>query len=105
MSNALPDPSPDSLRRSERLNVRLSPEALSTIREAAAVQQQDLTSFVLGAALDRARSVLMEDRLMRLTPHEVKQLEDAIERDPQVNEVLAARIQRVRQRTGTAAVR
>lgn len=93
-------PSPDNSRRSERLNVRLSTDALLTIREAASVQQQDLTSFVLGAALDRSRSILMEDRLMRLTPHEVGQLEDSLDRDPEVNEVLAARIRRIRQRNG-----
>ena len=99
---AVPD---ESSRRTERINVRLSPEALTTIREAASAQQQDLTSFVLGAALDRARAVLVEDRLMRLTPHEVQQLEDALDRGPQVNPVLATRLRRARLQNGQAEQR
>lgn len=48
--------------RTARLNMRLTPQALQLIREAAAAQSQDVTSFVLGAALDRARAVLTRQR-------------------------------------------
>lgn len=75
--------------KSERLNLRCSAEALATLREAAAVQGQDLTSFVMGAALDRARTVLAEDRILRLTPHEVQQLEKALVTEPAVIPQLA----------------
>lgn len=47
--------------RTARLNMRLTPQALVLIREAAAAQNQDITSFVLGAALDKARTVLTRD--------------------------------------------
>jgi uncharacterized protein (DUF1778 family) len=47
--------------RTARLNMRLTPQALVLIREAAAAQNQDITSFVLGAALDKARRVLTRD--------------------------------------------
>src|SRR5665647_2816060 len=40
--------------RSARLNMRISPDALESIREAASAQQQDVTSFVLGAAMEQA---------------------------------------------------
>ena len=80
--------------KSERLNVRLTTDALETIREAASVQQQDVTSFVLGAALERARAVLAEDRLLRLTPHEVNELEKALDSDPQVVPQLASLFRR-----------
>ena len=53
--------------RSKRMNMRLTPEAYDTIKKAAQIQQQDLTSFVLGAALERARAVLAEDLLLRMT--------------------------------------
>ena len=69
--------------KSARINLRLSPEALETIRIAANVQQQDLTSFVLGAVMERARAVLAEDRILRLTPHEVNQLEQALDSEPE----------------------
>lgn len=75
--------------KSERMNLRCSTEALATLREAAEVQGQDLTSFVLGAALDRARSVLAEDRILRLNPAEIVQLERALDTDPKVIPQLA----------------
>lgn len=68
----------------ERINLRLSSESLATIKEAASAQGQDVTSFMTGAALDRARAVLAEERLLRLTPHEVNQLEAALEKEPEV---------------------
>ena len=57
---------------------------MATLRDAAELQGQDLTSFVLGAALDRARSVLAEDRILRLNPAEIVQLERALDADPTV---------------------
>lgn len=71
-------------KSSARLNMRIDPEALQVIRDAAAAEQQDMTSFVLGAALDRAREVLVADRLTRLTASEARDLEAALERDAQV---------------------
>lgn len=41
-----------------------------------------LTSFIMGATLDRARTVLAEDRVLRLTPHEVLQVERVLDADP-----------------------
>ena len=39
--------------KTERLNLRCSADAVSTLRNAATAQNQDLTSFILGAALER----------------------------------------------------
>ncbi len=75
--------------KTERLNLRCSADTLATLREAAELQGQDLTSFVLGAALDRARSVLAEDRILRLSPTEVLQLERALDAEPTVIPQLA----------------
>lgn len=81
--------------KSARINLRLSPEALETVRAAASVQQQDLTSFVLGAAMERARAILAEDRILRLTPHEVNQLERALDSEPEVVPQLRALMRRL----------
>ncbi|WP_162616494.1 DUF1778 domain-containing protein [Xylanimonas allomyrinae] len=78
--------------RSERLNMRLTPEALATIREAASAQQQDVSAFVLGAAMERAREVLLRDRVIKLTPREVDQVEAALNEDATVIPELAAAI-------------
>lgn len=64
-----------------RINMRVSPEALEQIREAAKLQNQDLTAFVLGSAMSNARQVLLEDRVLKLTPAEVLQIEKALESD------------------------
>ena len=54
----------DTSRRSARVNMRLTPESLELLREAARLQDQDLTSFILGAALDRSRRVVLQHREM-----------------------------------------
>ncbi|WP_291380051.1 DUF1778 domain-containing protein, partial [Demequina sp.] len=62
-----------------RINMRIEEENLALIKEAAAANGQDMTSFVLGAALDRARAVVLETRVTRLTPSEAERLEAALD--------------------------
>lgn len=81
--------------KDQRLNLRVAGEALSQIKRAAQLSQQDVTSFVLGAALDRSRTILAEDQFLRLTPTEVVQIEAALAADPKVIPELAAFIRRV----------
>ncbi|HWS57843.1 MAG TPA: DUF1778 domain-containing protein [Actinotalea sp.] len=96
---------PTPADRTARLNMRVSPEAQATIREAAAAQQQDVTSFVLGAALERARAVLLEERVLRMTPAELAQVESDLDREPRVIPELAALVREVRgSRRGSTAV-
>lgn len=82
--------------RSSRLNMRISPDALDTLREAAAAQGIDVTSFVLGAAMEHARDVLLKDKVLRLSPEGMAQMEVALDAEPQVIPELAALIQEVR---------
>lgn len=90
---------PTANARSERLNMRLSPDALATIREAAAVQQQDVSAFVLGAAMEHAREVLLRDRVLQLTPRELDQVDSALDAEPREVPELAALIAAVRRDT------
>jgi uncharacterized protein (DUF1778 family) len=87
-----------SVERTARLNMRISPEALELVREAAAAQQQDVTSFVLGAAMERSRTVLMEQRVMVLTAREAVQVAESLDREARVIPELAALIHEVKQR-------
>ncbi|SFK45119.1 DUF1778 domain-containing protein [Cellulomonas sp. KH9] len=87
---------PTATARSERLNMRVSPEALATIREAAAAQQQDVSAFVLGAAMEHARDVLLRDRVIQLTSRELDQVDAALDAEPRVIPELAALIDAVR---------
>lgn len=90
---------PTTTVRSERLNMRVSAEALATIREAAAAQQQDVSAFVLGAAMEHARDVLLRDRVLQLTPRELDQVDAALDAEPRVVPALAALIEAVRRDT------
>ena len=85
--------------RSDRLHMRVSPDALATIREAAAAQQQDVSAFVLGAAMEHARDVLLRDRIMHLTPRELDQIDVALDSEARVIPELAALIDTVRRDT------
>ncbi|NHN56790.1 DUF1778 domain-containing protein [Calidifontibacter sp. DB0510] len=89
--------------KTDRLNLRCSAATLETLKAAAEVQDQDLTSFILGAALDRARKVLAEDHSLRLTPREVLDLERALDADPEVVPQLAALIRGARTPSSASA--
>ena len=83
--------------RSERLSMRLSPETLTMIRDAAAAQGQDITSFVLGAASDRARDILLREKALHLTPREIEQVDAALSAEARVIPELAALISAARE--------
>ncbi len=77
-----------------RINMRVSEDNLGLIKEAAEANGQDMTSFVLGAALDRARAVVLEARVTRLSPSEAARFEAALDSDaepaPELVELLRA---------------
>lgn len=75
--------------RSSRLNMRISPESHELLRSAAAMQQQDVSSFVLGAALERARAIVIENQVIRLSPHAVMLLEKELASDAKIVPQLA----------------
>ena len=89
--------------RSARLNMRISPEALELLRSAAAKQEQDLSAFVLGTAMERARAILLEDHVLRLSPRAVLQLEKALGDDAVVVRPLIELIRRTRGNSPRAA--
>ena len=81
--------SSQSNTRSSRLSMRIAPEALDEIREAASAQQQDVTSFVLGAAMERARIIRLETRVLALAPAELARFMAAVVRESGDNSSLA----------------
>ena len=83
--------------RTERLNMRLTPDALALIRDAAATQNQDVSAFVLGAALDRAREVKLNEHFLELSIDDIRELDKALAREPQVIEQLANQLRRARE--------
>jgi len=73
----------------KRLNMRISEDNRELLLEAAQAQGQDLTGFVLSAALDRARAVVMQDRVTRLTRDEAASLDGALSREPEAIPAIA----------------
>lgn len=78
-----------------RINMRVSEVTRDTIDEAAEMQGLDRTAFVIDAAMSRARSVLLEGKLMHLTPEQVKQVRDLLETPPAPNGALRSAAQRL----------
>lgn len=90
-----------------RINMRIDEANLALIKEAADANGQDMTSFVLGSALDRARAVVLEARVTRLSASEAARLEAALDAEPRVIPELAelfrnARAQAARAQAATA---
>jgi uncharacterized protein (DUF1778 family) len=79
-----------------RINMRVSSDALEQIREAARLQGQDLTAFVLGSAMSTARHVLLEDRVLKLSPADALLVENALDSDEPAPQRLVAAFARQR---------
>jgi uncharacterized protein (DUF1778 family) len=56
-----------STARKERLEARVSAETKALCQEAATLQGQSLTDFIVGSAVESARRVLREKELIELT--------------------------------------
>jgi len=54
-------------RKDERLEARVSAETKALFQEAATLQGQSVTDFVVGSAVESARRVLREKELIELT--------------------------------------
>ena len=89
-----------------RINMRISEDNLALIKNAAEENGQDMTSFVLGAALDRARAVVLQAHVTRLSASEAERFEAMLEREPRdipaLRELLAS-ARTVELRAGTQA--
>jgi uncharacterized protein (DUF1778 family) len=67
--------------KDQRLNLRISEQANRELRRAATLNQQDLTSFILGAALEKARSIFTSELAVTLSPQEFQTLERILRTD------------------------
>jgi len=80
--------------KAEKINMRISRDALKQLREAASLNQQDLTSFVLGAALTQARKVMIERKTLELSEDEWQNLQAILEDETPLAPEIAARFAR-----------
>ena len=91
--------------RSARLNMRLTADAKSDLVQAASLTGQDLTSFVLNAALEKSRAVVLESTLIRLPSEQYEQLVEALDRSGVASPGLQKLFNRVGDSAATSAIR
>lgn len=68
-----------------RINMRISKRNHDEILAAAELVDQNLTSFLVSAALEKAERVVAESKVFKLTAVEVLALEKALNSTPEAN--------------------
>jgi len=69
-------------RRSERINLRVEPEADELLRAAARAQHKSLSAFMVESALERAQQVMDAERRIVLQAEEFDRIVEELERRP-----------------------
>lgn len=64
--------------------MRISPDALETLQAAAASLQQDVSSFVLGTAVAKAREVLKDETRVHLSKRDWDFMEEYLTNDHEI---------------------
>jgi uncharacterized protein (DUF1778 family) len=82
--------------KEERLQIRVDPTDKSLLERAAAAAHLNVSAFVLQAAAARAEEVLAERPSIRLSAGAASAFTEALAQPAQVNERLAAALQRPR---------
>lgn len=80
--------------KDDRLQLRVDPAAKRCIEHAAAAAHQSVTAFVMQSAELHAEQVLADRRLIALSAPAAAAFTEALQRPAQVNERLAAALQR-----------
>lgn len=80
----------------QKINMRVAETALEAIDEAASIQGVDRTSFVVDAAVSKARKVILEEQILNLTEREVEQIKHMLDSDTVANEKLSAAAKRLK---------
>ncbi|OHV82761.1 DUF1778 domain-containing protein [Rhizobium sp. LCM 4573] len=68
--------------RTEKLDLRLTPEAKRTLAAAAQAEHRSLTDFVLESALGRAEEALANRRVFQLAPEQWEAFVAALDEPP-----------------------
>jgi uncharacterized protein (DUF1778 family) len=68
--------------RSEKLDLRLTPQAKERLYAAAKAEQRSVSEFVLQSALERAEETLADRRVFLLSPADWKKFQAALDAPP-----------------------
>ena len=75
-------PMTENSTRSTRLEARLSPETLATIRRAAEIEGRSVSDFVVAAAREAAQRTIAETQIIRLSVADQRTLAEALANPP-----------------------
>ena len=64
--------------KSERIEARVTPEALALVRQAAQLQGRSVSDFVMSAAARVAEETIAEDSVVQLSPEDQRRFVDAL---------------------------
>lgn len=73
---------PRSSTRSERIEARITPDALAVVRRAAELQGRSLSDFIIAAAEDAARKTIEETHVIRLSVEDQQRFIDLLLNPP-----------------------
>lgn len=84
--------------RSDRIELRTTPEEKALLARAAAYERLDLTSFVMRAALPAAEQVVQGEERIVLSERDTKRVLDLLENPPPPTEKLIRAARALRER-------
>ncbi len=75
-------------QKKARLEARISEKQKQILQEAATVSGQSLTDFLISSALENARSIIEQDRVLKLTTRDCEKFVSALLKDADPGEEL-----------------
>jgi uncharacterized protein (DUF1778 family) len=82
-----------------RINMRISSKKHKEIKAAAQLVEQDLTSFMIDAAMEKAQRLLAESNVIKITAVEALAIERMLKNPPVPNANLKALMKQIRNQT------
>ena len=90
---------PRAISESNRVELRLRAEDKATLARAAALSNQDLSGFILDAAIPAARKAIEQSEKLKLSERDSLKVLALLESPPQPNARLRATARRLRSRS------
>jgi uncharacterized protein (DUF1778 family) len=74
--------------RTERVEARISPDALAVVKRAAEIQGRSVSEFIVDAAQQAAQKTIEETAIIRLSVENQRQIMESLLNPPEPNEAL-----------------
>jgi uncharacterized protein (DUF1778 family) len=75
-------------RSAVRIQARIAPDALATVKRAAEIQGRSVSNFIAAAATEAANRIIEQTQIIQLSPEDQRLFAEAIINPPPPNEAL-----------------